>query len=103
MASEAMSFEERLRARLRGAPSEPSTAGSRAGEGAGLHGTRCASRSSADERWSVYPSGQARPRRMAGWSGPLGFVIADQPRGGVDAGFPEGAWGPGLPLALGAY
>ena len=32
MASDAMSYEERLRARLRGAPSEPSTAGSRAGE-----------------------------------------------------------------------
>ena len=32
MASDAMSFEEKLRARLRGAPSEPSTAGNRAGE-----------------------------------------------------------------------
>ena len=32
MARDAMSYEERLRARLRGAPSEPSTAGSRAGE-----------------------------------------------------------------------
>ena len=32
MASDAMSYEERLRARLRGAPSEPSTVGSRAGE-----------------------------------------------------------------------
>ena len=32
MASGAMSFEEKLRARLRGAPFEPSTAGGRAGE-----------------------------------------------------------------------